>query len=590
MATSIIALVAPNPTTPGSAWSPSSLGVAWASDFGSLAENEINVKTDPRLTVHAAGDGITDDTSAISAAVQLASSSGGGVVYLPTGNYKIITPSNATAGSPLVVPSRVILRGDSSTASLISVNDPNAAGETGGFWTWGGISFQGSSLSGMTDLGVSFVNPSSTPCATIWNLGSTGSSELFFNNLNVQMGNNRTFWFINVNELLVQGSDLSTGDAQNQTASQAGAVYLTGNSNVSVLNNTISYSFGRMHMENNTNVLIQGNTITRNAENSDMENGTAIESGGVELSFSQNVQVLNNTVETLNAPTNELGDGEAIMAQNSGTGIQDQGAVTSITSTTLTDTSALWGSTTSSAVASGVVIVAMTSGAGVGEWRTVTGINTSTKTLTVSPAFSPVPSTGDLYSLTEWPIMNATIQGNTLTGNPNGIIIYDGCYNCTIESNTLTDSRDILLRVDSVNSSYGESRGVHEVAITNSILKNTVTNMSGIRPAFIALDTEAFASAGYSGMGEYDIQVGGNTINPYAQNPSLSYNNPPTEIPQDGIFPCFLYGPAPSQASGTTVFQNINFWADSESAPVTYIPGFLPFTNQACVTPSAPPN
>jgi hypothetical protein len=100
------------------------------------------------------------------------------------------------------------------------------------------------------------------------------------------------------------------------------------------------------------------------------------------------------------------------------------------------------------------------------------------------------------------------------------------------------------------------------------------------------LDTEAYATDSYSGMGMMNIQVGGNILNPYAANPSHIYT--PNEIDQEGIFPCFLFGPAPVQPPVTTVFQNINFWNNSQSVAVTYNSSFVPYTTQACVTPVAP--
>ena len=212
-----------------SPWNPSVLGVSWAGDFTTIAANEINVKSDPRLTVKAVGDGVTDDTSAIRAAIQLASSSGGGIVYFPASDYKIIASSGAANGSPLVVPSRTILRGDSLTYSRIFVNDLNAASETDGTWTWGGIDFQGSSLSGMTDLGVFAVNASTTSCAALWNRGSTSVSELFFNNLNIKLANCKPFWFEGVAKLLFQGNDLDSSNTQTSgNASQYGPIYIAG--------------------------------------------------------------------------------------------------------------------------------------------------------------------------------------------------------------------------------------------------------------------------------------------------------------------------------------------------------------------------
>ena len=565
-------------------WSPSVLGVPWASDFNSIASNEIDVKTDPRLKVKAAGDGVTDDTPAIRAAIQLAATTGGAVVYFPTGDYKIVVPSNASGGSPLVVPSRVILRGANSATSRIFVHDTNAASEMDYIGTWGGIQFQGASRSGMTDLGVYAVNSLTSPCAVLWNRGSANVSELFFNNLDVHLGNCRNVWFNSTDKLLVQNSHFDS------TSTVQGPIYIVGNSNVSFLRNTITYLFGRVHMQNNTNLLMQGNTLTRDAQNKDMQNGTAIESGGVEVSFGQNIQVLNNTIQTLNAPSDERNDGEAIMSQNSTIeDILDAGSSTATTSTTLTDTNALWGTVTASRLPLYPEVIAILSGSATGQWRTIQSINTNTKTLTVTQPWNPVPEVGSLYTIFVWTLMNATIQGNTLIDNPNGIVIWDGCYGCTVQSNVLTNSRGILLRTvdEALNQSrYPEGRRIHLVAINNQILNNTVSNTSALRPGYIALDTEAFAHDNYKGMGMMNIQVGGNTINPYPADPNQVY--PQNQISQEGYFPCFLFGPAPNQAPVTTVFQNIHFWNNFESPTVTYIPGFAKFANRACVTPSAP--
>lgn len=575
-------------------WNPSVLGVPWASDFITIAANEIDVKMDPRLKVKAAGDGVTDDTVAIRGAIQLASSSGGGTVYFPTGDYKIVTPSGSTSGSPLVVPSRVILRGATSTTSRIFVNDPQATSETDGTWTWGGIDFQGSSLSGMTDLGVYAANSSNSLCALLWNRGSTQASELFFNNLDVHLDNSKSFWLEATDNLLIQNSSFESNTTQlNINASQYGPIYIAGNSNVSFVKNLISYHFGRVHMPSNTNLLMQGNTLMRDAQNKDMDDGTAAESGGVELSFSQNIQVLNNTIQTLNAPADEAGDGEAIMSQQSTVqDVLDAGNSTAITSTTLTDSNALWGPVTVSRLAQFPEVVVILTGSGTGEWRTIQGVNTSTKTLTFGQPWNPVPEVGSLYSIFAWTLMNATIQGNTLIDNPNGIVIYDGCYSCSVQNNVLTNSRQIILRAtdELLNQSvYPEGRRVHEVVLESSILDNTVSNTSGIRPAYIALDTEAFATDSYRGMGMLNVQIGGNTLNPYSPNPSQNYPNPKqTEITQEGFFPCFLFGPATAKAPVTVVFQSVNFWNNSQSLPVTYSSSFSPHTSVACVTPAAP--
>jgi parallel beta-helix repeat protein len=270
----------------------------------------------------------------------------------------------------------------------------------------------------------------------------------------------------------------------------------------------------------------------------------------------------------------------------------DAGSIVSSTSTTITDTNALWGAVTSARLTQypGEVVVLL-SGAATGQFRTIQSINTNTKTITLSQPWSPVPAAGDLYSIFSWTFSNATITGNTLIDNPNGIVLYDGCYVCTVQNNTLTNSRGIILRTadELLNQSlYPEGRRFHEVAINDNILENTVSDTSGVRPAYIALDTEAFAPNSYNGMGMINIQVGANIINPYTTNPSLTYPPGATEITQEGFFPCFLFGPAAVKPPVTTVFQSINFWNNSQSPPVTYSQNLLPYTTKACVALSAP--
>ena len=180
----------------------------------------------------------------------------------------------------------------------------------------------------------------------------------------------------------------------------------------------------------------------------------------------------------------------------------------------------------------------------------------------------------------------------TISPAPNGIVLWDGCYGCTVQNNTLTNSRGIILRTVDASldpSIYPEGRRVHQVAIKNKIVNNTVSNTLGLRPAYIVLDTEAFERNSYRGAGVIDIQVAGNTIEPYSANPNQTYNPEQNEIAQEGFFPCFLFGPAMVKDPVNTVFHNIHFWNNSQSVPVSYGSRFLPFTNRGCVTASAPP-
>ncbi|RRB09659.1 hypothetical protein EHT87_31115, partial [Larkinella knui] len=65
------------------------LGVGWAAKLD-FYRNVYNVKTDPRLTLKATGDGVANDQPALQQAIDRATADGGGIVYLPAGTYKLM--------------------------------------------------------------------------------------------------------------------------------------------------------------------------------------------------------------------------------------------------------------------------------------------------------------------------------------------------------------------------------------------------------------------------------------------------------------------------------------------------------------------
>lgn len=91
------------------------LGVAWARDFN--WKNVVNVKTQ----FGAKGDGKTDDTTAIQAALDDAAKKGGGVVFLPKGTYRF---------TGLRLDKGVILKGEDNAKSVLqfTLNAPRLDG------------------------------------------------------------------------------------------------------------------------------------------------------------------------------------------------------------------------------------------------------------------------------------------------------------------------------------------------------------------------------------------------------------------------------------------------------------------------------
>ena len=111
------------------------IGQPWAYDFvyadgptyqaGVKGTNQadhhvFNVMTDPSLSVHAKGDGKTNDAAPINAAIALASAHGG-VVYLPAGTYN-------TGTTTIRMASNVVVQGASAATTKIIYGPTSPAG------------------------------------------------------------------------------------------------------------------------------------------------------------------------------------------------------------------------------------------------------------------------------------------------------------------------------------------------------------------------------------------------------------------------------------------------------------------------------
>ncbi len=152
-----------------------SLGVPWGVDFATIAGNIYNVKSDTRLSSFAIGDGTTDDTAAIQAAVNLASSSGGGVVYLPSGTYRMATFGGTGGGVGLTMKSNVVLTGDGPGLSILDFYAPATVSDHTGIITYN----SGSSITGLLNLTIQN-STQITQTTKIYPLVNAASASKFF--------------------------------------------------------------------------------------------------------------------------------------------------------------------------------------------------------------------------------------------------------------------------------------------------------------------------------------------------------------------------------------------------------------------------
>lgn len=571
------------------AWDPcTNLPVSWCSNFNTIASRQVSVSS-----FGAVGDGTTDNFTAFTNAISSATGLGGAVIYVSTGNYKIITHSGSP-GIPLLIPSNVIFRGDGVRNSTITVSNPSAT-EDDDTSHWGGLDARDSSLYGFTDLSIVSDIANTTTTIVLWNRNNgLVTSNIFVNNVNITLNIGRDVWFNAINNFLLYNSTVTSN--YTSTGRYGGPVFLPTLSSATIKNNYITYHFGRIHAQEMTDGLIQGNTFYRDALNRDQQNGTAIESGGIELSFGKNVQVLNNVFISTNTPADEGGDGETIMTQHSNTqDVVDYGSMTAVGANSLTDANALWSTITAARMAaySGYAVV-VTSGPATGEWHYVVSLNTSTKVITLQENWVTIPTIGSMYTLHRWSANNLLIQGNQLNSGPIGITLYSGSVNCTINNNVLNNSRAIELRTNDVDENFGnnESRRDHNITLGARVTNNTLNNTLALNMMSMVNDAECFSATNCLGMQMYDIWWASNTINHYPPDPPRTYNPYPHFQNQDYWYPCFQFGPAPIQSPVTQVFQKIYYWNNNQDVDITsqLTPESLGSAGTTCVTFSPPPS
>lgn len=452
---------------------PLALGVPWAKDFA-FVSNVYNVKTDPRLTVKAIGDGVHDDTAAIQKAMDKAASSGGGEVYLPTGTYRV---DNGTLVQQW---SKVVVKGDGMGKTVLQYGyrftptTPPASAGSGGFWMLNMTAL------GMLNLTLQNMNTSSVPNMGIFSHDSGGDSENFFKNVEFRQGNGYGLFIGSTDKLLFDGCKVST------LSTQCGPMYLDGNKNQIFRNSTIDYRVGRVVFPYSYKLIFENNVVTRDTNYAKFG---MPEQGGIELSFGEQVVVNNNVFQT-SGPLPDRGDldGETIMTQRSNCNASyATGNVISATATSVT----LGGSLPSTMLANPSIPmpypnIVITSGKGMGQVRKLVG--RVGNVFVMDTPWTSAPDATSVYALGSWPAARQMYLGNRLTGSNIGISIYNGGLDMVVANNNLLNCGQILVRSEARHDDSGQFQ---EFTLAWNVLVegNTVTNTNGFRPAQIASDS-----------------------------------------------------------------------------------------------------
>jgi hypothetical protein len=393
------------------------LGVPWAADF-TFANNVYDVRTDPRLALHAAGNGVSDDQSAIQGAIDRASADGGGEVYLPGSTYHI-------GLSRLVMRSRVVVRGDGIDVTTLSDT------------TLSGIDFApGSSVMGLTNLTLRGPTAIHGTNVRVNASSSTPIDRVFLSHVKLQLDVTPS--------PVVEGSAmhhvLVTDSIFEESARQAAPLYWHGSSYLTVRNSSFHFLNARIMIGDSSHILWENNRSTRDYTLPDqpVPNG---DSGHLDLQCTSQVAILGSRF-SLAGTNRDSGDGETINTQ---CGSQSQrprywGTATSADATHLFDARQLY----SPAAHGGLFAVWILKGPGMGQWRWVVS-NTPTA-LTVDHPWEVIPTSASVYSVREIDAYQFLIKDNTLTGNRFGIEHYTGVQQSAIIHNTLTNDGPIWLR------------------------------------------------------------------------------------------------------------------------------------------------
>jgi hypothetical protein len=487
---------------------PFSLGVGWGMDFALFSGNVYNVKTDPRLSQHAVGDGVANDQAAIQAAINTAHAAGGGVVYLPAGTYKLI--DTGSGGHDMIdMKSNVVLQGAGQGSTIVQYGYDGTPVE------YYGVRFDGASYTGMVDLTINNVSTSTVPSTALNNMSTGlagGLSRLFLQRVTWNLGLGAT--------IVIQGSASNVTDrvaVENSTFTQAehttttiplqGCLYVSRITNLVFSGNSITVNIDGLNIDSCKSVVFENNNFTRDlsviTDHPDVWRATVFHC--IAANFDTNLYFKGNTFNTINGTTPQRNDGETLETEGGGPNRRDyfQGTATGGGATTLVDANGTIPALTAN------TIVALVGGTGAGQWRRV--VSSTATSLTVDQPWDVAPDTTTQFSVFEWSDLNWIVQGNTITNQQQGIIIYAAeSANLAVVGNTLTNSEGIFLRPDQ----RIDNTGVHrfDPIFHNLVADNTITNTDPNKRAILDVEFQLVNQNMQHGTGVFGVEFRRNQI------------------------------------------------------------------------------
>jgi hypothetical protein len=528
------------------------LGTPWASDFQQF-NNVYDIASDPRLHLHAIGDGKANDLPPIQAAIDRASNDGGGVVRLSPGVYAIKLAMPASGGAAganvpdyakvqgIVMRPMVVLQGAGADRTVIEYGYGNSPpGACGLVWAKGAV------VSGIASLTIRNRDLQGNWQCGIRNLD--GGKELFLRNVRIELNTqSQGLSWKGVSEVLLADSEILLGPENAAPYSIEASTWFI------VRNNTIHYLRKRMTISDSDDGLIENNHTTRDFSLPLFKPG---DSGGLEADYVKRLAILYNKFDVRGKATSS-NDGETINTQGCNPENQVLGVVTGSSADQLADQNRHWPALKN-------YIVAIVTGPAAGQWRAI--VNNTANVLSVSGPWLTEPPAGSRYVISRWSAQTILIKQNVLRGNPKGIWLYCGGDDISIDGNKLEDSSGIWLRADQrVNNER------YNLLIDAEVKHNKIASDGGKSPAFITIELQQTEVAGLYGTGVYDVDIEHNSIR-------CSKDNPRDGPLRSGLWSWVSYqhGGQPALLSGNlgsgmmaVTFQYNN--SDDCNRPTTYL-------------------
>lgn len=460
---------------------PFALGVGWAAAFSNYSTKTIAANADSRLPSRMLCNGTQDDAPALQAAVDLAASSGGGVVTIPAGSCRI--------GNGIGLKSNVVISGAGKSATTLIYESIYP------------VSAVGIDLAGVRNL-------------TLTNRGSVkegpllkDSTRVFLQNLVINLRTSRMMFLSGNKNFVFMGTDINQAGG----IDEAGPYTVHGSSGFVFSGNVTRWVQGASTFGATHDAYFFGNRFIRDVADQDAP-GTV---HSFTIDFAYRIAIVGNSFEVANGPVRNKtrNDGETILTEGGGRNrTENIGTATNATATSITDTNNVinvdpfrLGSMVENY---GVAIV---SGKGAGQSRRVMSYQNST--MTVDKPWAIVPDTTSRYATFVWGLEKSLIKGNSLSQNPRGIWLYHtAAREVDIIGNDISEGGGIYLR-SYVNVSTKSFMPIWNVRIANNKVSNSTGNwMSHINATFVNPYADPWG-IGNLGLEIRDNDVAANTPN-----------------------------------------------------------------------------